>query len=119
MRRVRLPVTARALARAQPIPLDDARSFVIRHLPIFLLAALGAVASAAAADPPAWRSAFEGYQPFADPAPVAWPQANDTVRQVGGWRAYAREAAQPASAAASAPQPKAGATGAHGAHHKP
>lgn len=92
---------------------------MIRHLPIFVLAALGAMASAATADPPAWPSAFDGYRPFSDPDPVPWPEANETVRQVGGWRAYAREAAQPASAAASTPRAPAGAAGAHGAHHKP
>lgn len=90
-----------------------------RYLPICLLAALGAMASIAIAAPLAWRSALEGYQPFSDEKPVPWPQANDTVREVGGWRAYAREAAQPASAAASAPKPKAAASGSHGTHHKP
>ena len=86
-----------------------------------LLAALGAtIASIAIAAPPAWQSAFDGYQPFSDEKPVPWAQANETVRQVGGWRAYAREAAQPASAAASVPQPpRAGAPGPHGGHHKP
>ena len=92
---------------------------MIRYLPTCLLAVLGAMASIATAAPPAWRSSLEGYQPFSDEKPVPWPQANDTVREAGGWRAYAREAAQPASAAASAPQPKAAASGSHGAHHKP
>ncbi len=32
-----------------------------------------------------------------------WKQANDTVARIGGWRAYAREAAAP-SAPASAPR---------------
>lgn len=78
------------------------------------------MASTVLADPPAWRSAFEGYQPFTDEKPTPWAQANDTVRQVGGWRAYAREAAQPASAASSAPGSKSGvAVDPHGAHHKP
>jgi hypothetical protein len=103
--------------------LNVARTSVIRTLPTFLLAAIGAIASAAMAAPPAWRSAFDGYQPFAEEKPVPWPQANETVRQVGGWRAYAREAAQPAqpaSAAASASQPsQGGAAGPHGGHHKP
>ena len=44
-----------------------------------------------------WRSAFEGYRPFSDTPVASWRDANDTVGRVGGWRAYAREAAQPAS----------------------
>jgi hypothetical protein len=88
-------------------------------LPIAFLAALGAIvaagaqaqnqaqanAPAAGASAPAWRSAFESYQPFSDEKTMSWRQANDTVQGVGGWRAYAREAAQPASAAASGSRP--------------
>lgn len=97
------------------------------HLPICLLAIAGAIAAAAAhaqtapdapAAPPPWRSAFDGYQPFSDEKTVPWRQANGTVQGVGGWRAYAREAARPASAAASAPPAKAGDAAGHGAHHK-
>ena len=90
-----------------------------RHLPIALLAVLGAIvgagaqaqsqtqagAPATAAAAPSWRSAFDGYQPFSDEKTLSWRQANDTVQGVGGWRAYAREAAQPASAAASGSKP--------------
>ena len=96
-----------------------------RHLPIALLAVLGAsVAAAAQAQatapaaptaPPAWRSAFDGYRPFSDETTLPWRQANETVQDVGGWRAYAREAAQPASAAASAPPARAGGSAGHGA----
>lgn len=38
-----------------------------------------------------YRSAFEGYRPFAQEEVQPWKQTNDTVREVGGWRAYARE----------------------------
>lgn len=41
---------------------------------------------------PAWRSAFDGYQPYTDATVLPWKQSNDTVGAVGGWRAYAREA---------------------------
>lgn len=107
--------------------MDDARTFVNRYLPIVLLPMLGAVAAAAQtqtapaaqASPPAWRSALDGYQPFSDEKTQSWRQANDTVQSVGGWRAYAREAAQPTSAAASASAPAKGAADPHGAHHKP
>lgn len=40
----------------------------------------------------AFRSAMEGYQPFAEGRSVPWRQANETVHQRGGWRAYAKEA---------------------------
>lgn len=92
-----------------------------RHLPIACLAVLGAIVGSAAqaqANPPPWRSAFESYQTFTDEKTLSWRQANDTVQGVGGWRAYAREAAQPASAAASAPPSKAQGSAGHGAHPK-
>jgi hypothetical protein len=58
-------------------------------------AALATVAGAQTVTSPqgAWRSAFDGYQAFADPAPGSWRDVNDTVGRIGGWRAYAREAA--------------------------
>ena len=37
------------------------------------------------------RSAFDGYRPFGQEEVQPWKQTNDTVREVGGWRAYARE----------------------------
>ena len=93
-----------------------------RHLPIALLVVLGAIVAtgaqaqdrtaaaapaAAASTPstPSWRSAFDSYRPFTDEKTLSWRQANDTVQGVGGWRAYAREAAQPASGAASGSTP--------------
>lgn len=74
-------------------------------------------ASAAAAQmqaaPGEYRSAFEGYQPYSETKMVPWTAANDTVGQIGGWRAYAKEAAEGqgqghaghAAPAASAPKP--------------
>lgn len=44
--------------------------------------------------PPGYRSAFEGYQRYSDEKIVNWKQANDTTGQIGGWRAYAKEASQ-------------------------
>jgi hypothetical protein len=46
----------------------------------------------ATAQAPAFRSAFEGYQPYTDDGAPEWKKANDAVGQIGGWRAYAREA---------------------------
>lgn len=40
-----------------------------------------------------FRSAMDGYKPFADEKPVPWKEANETVHQRGGWRAYAKEGA--------------------------
>lgn len=71
-----------------------------------LAASAGAQQPAAgptAPDQTAWRSAFEGYQPFADAAVAPWRESNDTVGRIGGWRAYAREAQ--GEAPASAPSP--------------
>ena len=65
------------------------------------LAALPSLAAHAqpAPKPPAFQSAFEGYQPYTDDKPVDWKAANDTTARIGGWRAYAKEAAAPAPAA--------------------
>ena len=58
--------------------------------------------------PLVYRSALAGYRGWAvESSPVAWRDANDAVLRIGGWRAYAREAAAtpvPATAA-SAPMP--------------
>jgi hypothetical protein len=64
----------------------------------------------AQAAPPAlsYRSALEGFQGFADEKAVPWKQANDTVHQRGGWKAYAKEAAE------ADPTPNASAGHAHG-----
>jgi hypothetical protein len=35
------------------------------------------------------------YQAYAEQAVTSWPQANATVQRIGGWRAYAKEAAAP------------------------
>ena len=49
---------------------------------------------------PVYHSVFEGYQVMSEPKLTPWPAANDTVREVGGWRAYAKEAAAANAAAA-------------------
>ena len=40
-----------------------------------------------------YRSPFAEYRPLGEDKNTAWKDANDTVGKVGGWRAYAREAA--------------------------
>ena len=61
--------------------------------------------------PLAFKSAFEVYQPYTDDQTGNWRQANDTVERIGGWRAYAKEAAaetakpSPAAPASLTPEP--------------
>lgn len=52
--------------------------------------------------PVAHRSSLAAYRAGGETQPVPWKQANDTVARIGGWRAYAREAAA-ADVPASAP----------------
>lgn len=63
-----------------------------------LAAALPLAAQTAPGQPPsgqpAYRSAFEGYRPFGAGEVEDWRKSNDTVREIGGWRAYAREIQQ-------------------------
>jgi len=62
---------------------------------------------------PVYHSVFEGYQAMTEPQMTPWRAANDTVRDVGGWRAYAKEAAAANAAATTpAPQPSTSPTGA-------
>jgi hypothetical protein len=98
-----------------------------REVPMFkpmlarwLAVAAGLTALTVSAQTPApapapgeYRSALDGYQPFTDTKAVPWKESNDTVGRIGGWRAYAKEAAQGqghgghAMPAASAPKPAA------------
>lgn len=61
------------------------------------------------------ESSLQRYQRWGNDPRVPWPQANDRVRRIGGWRAYAREAqqAQPAPAAPLGVAPAAGTPHAH------
>ena len=42
-----------------------------------------------------YTSPIADYQPFVDEKVSSWRAANDKVGQIGGWRAYAKEAQQP------------------------
>lgn len=57
------------------------------------------------AAPLGFTSAMEGYKPYTDDAVTNWKAANDTVAQIGGWRAYAKEAAAAPEAATPASKP--------------
>lgn len=50
-----------------------------------------------------YASPLADYQPFADEKVTSWKAANDKVGQIGGWRAYAKEAQQPNNTPANAP----------------
>ncbi len=95
----RLAVAAAALlaaaAQAQPQPKGAAPA---RPDPLDPKAAVPALA---------YRSAFDGYRAATVPEVGSWPQANDTVGRIGGWRAYAREATAPATPSTPAAAPSA------------
>lgn len=40
-----------------------------------------------------YRSVLTGYLPYADSKFESWAKANQTVQELGGWRAYAKEPA--------------------------
>jgi hypothetical protein len=50
-----------------------------------------------------FTSSFANYHPFTEQPVLPWREANDTVRQIGGWRAYAKEVLQPEPTATPAP----------------
>lgn len=41
-----------------------------------------------------YTSVFKNYQPYSEEEIIPWKQANATVERIGGWKAYAKEAAQ-------------------------
>ncbi len=60
----------------------------------------------------AYRSPWAERRPYVDEAVGDWRAANDLVGQIGGWRAYAREAqgAEPPRQGTAAPSPGASAS---------
>ena len=79
-----------------------------------------------------YQSSLRDYKPLVEQRVGSWKEANETVNRIGGWRAYAREAAQgdqatpPAGTAApgeARPAPAAPAAstpaGGHAGHKKP
>jgi hypothetical protein len=53
-----------------------------------------------------YTSPIANYQPFVDEKVTSWKAANDKVGQIGGWRAYAKEAQQPDNTPTLAPMQK-------------
>lgn len=80
----------------------------------------------AAPAPLPYTSALQGYQPFADEKVRPWKESNATVEKIGGWRAYAKEAAEPeakssqtpAASPAAAPKAPAAPADPHAGHGK-
>ncbi|MBP7517054.1 MAG: hypothetical protein KA768_04415 [Desulfobulbus sp.] len=52
-----------------------------------------------------YNSIFTQYHTFRDEAISSWPEANDTVGRIGGWRSYLEEAAEPEPPATGEPLP--------------
>jgi hypothetical protein len=69
----------------------------------------------------AYRSALSGYRAYQDESVAPWPEANERVRQIGGWQAYGHESREALRAPAPQPQHPAGppspSAGGHNAHH--
>jgi hypothetical protein len=110
-------------------------------LALSMVAAMGGAAMAAqhlttmSAGSPSvssYVSALETYESYKEQPVGSWLEANDTVRRIGGWRAYANEAQGKPAAQPSVPTPArtdgpakaTGPSGApgnadpHGGHHR-
>jgi hypothetical protein len=59
----------------------------------------------AAVPPVRHDSAFRHYRGHADEKLAPWKDANDAVGRIGGWRSYAREAAQSGAQTEAPPAP--------------
>lgn len=109
-------------APAAPKPPAVAASTAAAPKPGGPLPAAPVAANAATIEPASgpfgYRSVFQGYQPFTEEKVRPWNDSNETVRAGGGWRAYAREAADPSKDGAP-PTPAPAASAAHGGHAKP
>jgi hypothetical protein len=67
---------------------------------------------------PKYVSPLRDYRAFADQPVGSWREANETVRRIGGWQAYSREAYQSRTRPADAPtQRTPEKPDAHDAHH--
>ncbi len=59
------------------------------------LPALNAADAKAAVPPVRYVSPFKDYKSLSETKITPWKPANDLTQQIGGWRAYLKEAAQP------------------------
>jgi hypothetical protein len=74
----------------------------LSFIPLALLAGL-ASSTAIAQTTTSYTSPIADYQKFSDEKVLPWKAANDKVGEIGGWRAYAREAQANANATPSTP----------------
>jgi hypothetical protein len=56
-----------------------------------------------------YRSSFQNYQRYSASDIQAWKQANDIVKDIGGWREYAKEIAKDTDTKPSSANPSNGA----------
>jgi hypothetical protein len=56
-----------------------------------------------------YQSSFQNYQRYSASDIQAWKQANDAVKDIGGWKAYAKEITQEKNAKPPIPSPSDGA----------
>ena len=97
-----LPTLAIAQQKARPDPAD----------------------STVSVPPAVYVSPLKQYQPLGDEPVTSWKAANELVEKIGGWQVYAREAQEPAPAAAQPgrptqpllPQAKPSTQGGHAGH---
>ena len=101
------PAMAALAAMAQPAPAAAPA------------AAASTAAPAAAPTVLTYKSALEGYRPFADEKPIPWKEANETVYRRGGWQAYAKETSGSGAAEAESPKGGAAAPAAQPGHSMP
>lgn len=69
---------------------------------------------------PKYVSPLRDYRPFADEPLASWREANETVRRIGGWQAYSREAYEALRKPAAGAKPKPATPAerdSHDAHH--
>lgn len=70
-------------------------SFFIPHFVLTMAASGLFLGTASAQTIVGYASPIADYQAFVDEKITSWKAANDKVGQIGGWRAYAKEAQQP------------------------
>lgn len=100
-----------------PNPLSLSRSLLPWLCLLTTGAALAAPVEKIQVNPPPtklqYTSALASYQVYTDQAVQSWREANDRVGRIGGWRAYAKEAASGQSAPDAPP-----AANPRGGHHQ-
>lgn len=71
--------------------LKQFRTIAFGHVAFAVSLAALAQTAAPPSAAPSYNSAFESYRPFFAEEVGDWRKANETVREIGGWRSYAKE----------------------------